>query len=174
MKRVVALLGVLIAAWVGYAAYALNQFADGVRNGDAPQIAAHVDFPAVRASLKEQANAALLANVSRPGGDLGGRIAAGLAAALGPGVVNNLVDTLVTPAGFSELMQRDGAGGAPAAPGEKIRADGFLRYASIVSPTQIRISDGKKPPLLFSFTGGTWKLTGVELPPDLIKQMLAR
>ena len=61
MRRVISVLLISAAAYVGFAAYSVWGLVSGIQQRDAVAISDHVDFPAVRASIKEQMTSALMA-----------------------------------------------------------------------------------------------------------------
>lgn len=98
MKKILALIlaaAVVIGGW-WYASplLALDGLRDAAVAGDEAELEERVDFPALRGSVKDQLRTALTDAVDSEGSDnpLG---AAG--AALGLGLVDGIVDTLVTP-----------------------------------------------------------------------------
>jgi hypothetical protein len=98
-----AVLLVLLAAFV-YASpwWQLRQLRAAVERHDADAVSAHVDFPALRDSVKGQ----LMASVSR---DLAAETNANLLAGLGKSMalafLNPMVDALVSPAGVIAMME---------------------------------------------------------------------
>ncbi|MBP7000689.1 DUF2939 domain-containing protein [Amaricoccus sp.] len=127
---------------------------------DPAALAAHVDFPALRESLKSELAAAMLAEAAaQPDG------AAALGAALGVAMIDPLVDGLVSPAGLRMMFAAEPARGGAAplggfgAEGElAIDRDGFstFRVARRDAPAEAA--------LVFRRDGYAWKLAGVELP----------
>lgn len=144
-----------------------------VQAGDAAALARHVDFPALRASLKPQVQDRI---VRAAGQDAqSGRFAAfGLTVAAG--LAGGLVDAMVTPVGLGAVMEgrkvwdRIGnvpppSSGTPAmgpapAPGPRLRFESTSRASAIVS-----LDDGSELTLVLSRSGMRWRLTEIRLPP---------
>lgn len=189
MKKLVALviaLAVLVGGW-WYASplMALDGLRDAAEAGNKAELEQRVDFPALRSSVKEQLRGALTAAMESEGGDnpLG---AAG--AALGLGLVDGIVDTLVTPewvattvtegqrrqaqaeAVEERLPAQDGTAPprkaeepAPATQREiewEIEREGLNSFRVT---TQNAAGD-TGPTLLFARDGLGWDLVGIEMP----------
>lgn len=172
MRRILAgLLWALLAAglYVAYAAYSIGDLVDGFRKGDADQIAAHVDFPSVRAGLKEQITAAMMQSAmkEKDGGGLG----TAFVAAFGPTMVGNMVDSMVTPSGLRTMMQNRAGDGDLT---KRFDLSTFLDHLTIISPTQIKISDPKSAALRLAFQDLTWKLVEVRLSDDALRDAAAK
>jgi len=161
MKRIPALAAgaLLVVAVTSFASpwWTLHSLRTAAARHDGGAVAAQVDFPALRTSVKEQMQASLKR-------DMG--IAAGLAMAL----VNPLVDTVVTPAGVAAMVEHGTVSigkphpapeaAEPAPPSDKpryaLRYRGWNRFA-------VTGDDGGS--FVFRRTGlWSWKLAGIELP----------
>lgn len=127
---------------------------------DAERLARHIDFPALRDSLKSELAAALVAEAAadrpdRPDG------AAAIGAALGLAMVEPLVDGLVSPAGLRLIFAAEGTGEAPAGglggAGARIERDGLSTF-------RVLADDGSGGALVFRRQGYAWKLVAVDLP----------
>src|SRR5215207_6481879 len=81
----------LVGSYAGSGAYAVHSLFEALRAKDSDALRDRVDFQSVRASLKEQASAEILKE--NPVTGAGGL----LAAAMAPALINNLIDTMVTP-----------------------------------------------------------------------------
>jgi hypothetical protein len=95
----------IFAAWYAYSPYQTvhaMKSAGESRNGE--DLAEHIDFPSVRASIKEQINARLLKVVKEESEE---NPVKALGAAFGGMLVDKLVDAYVTPAGLIEMMEGD-------------------------------------------------------------------
>jgi hypothetical protein len=103
-----------------------------------------IDFPAVRASLKEQASEAVRNKV---GGVLRNRTVTGLiAGTLGPQVVDRLIDQRVTPAAIAQMIK-----GAQ------------IEHASFSGPCVFTFQTANLKAST-RFTGAGWRVFWVELP----------
>lgn len=103
--------GLAVAAVVAFVgAYALSPvFAahaliEAGKRGDAAALNRMVDFPAFRASLKEELGQALADEMRDRGGEAGG-VLAGLGMMLAPSLVSGAVDTLVTPEAIGQMVR---------------------------------------------------------------------
>lgn len=93
----------LAAWWLAAPVLTFNALAEAARKGDVASLERLVDFPAVRASLKDQLAARLQAEIGKdrrladnPFGALG--------ALLAPTIVDQVVDAAVTPAGVAAMV----------------------------------------------------------------------
>ncbi len=110
MKRglITGLVGAAVALFVG--AYALSPvfaaqaLVHAAKTGDEDALHRLVDFPAFRASVKEELNAALLAEMRDRGGDVGGTLAS-LGMLLAPSLVSGAVDAFVTPGAIASMVR---------------------------------------------------------------------
>lgn len=170
------LLAVAVTAAVGYVAaspyLAVSAMRDAAIAGDAPRVAEHVDFPAVKESLKANLTAAALksAGASNEDNPLAGAGAMFAMALMGP-----MIDAVVSPQGLTQLMRQGelmpdpGSGDearktADAAP--KIDADMNYRDFSTFVVTLKDGKTGEQPVgLVFKRHGVvSWKLTSLDLP----------
>jgi hypothetical protein len=94
---VVALLGFYVA-WPAWSGYRIHRALEGK---DAAALAAKIDFPAVRASLRP----AVTAEMERLGGPATAQM---LKQSLGARLVDSMLDGLVTPQAFVEVYSRRG------------------------------------------------------------------
>lgn len=155
----------LTAVWYfASPAYAMSQLRDAAMEGDADELEEHIDFPAVRESVKGQMQAMMMAEMQKqaednPFGAMGGMFAMG--------IVGTVVDNMVTPSGMAAMikqgkMQRDPAeADRPSEPIEwEIERDGFDRFYA--RP----VGRDTKAGLKFERDGLGWKLTGLEMPAE--------
>jgi len=168
-KRISFIVLVFLVAYVGYAWFSVRALAIGVQKGDIDAIGDHVDFQSVRASLKEQITAALMAKAihdSSNKNDAGAQIGAGLMATFGPAMIGNFIDGYATPSGIAAFM-------STRSEAFEVRGDGFgpmkfFQHASIVSPTRFRLSYGGGTSVVFNFEDWIWKLTDIRVPQNLL------
>ena len=164
---------VIVGAATSYASpyLTLHEMRSAIADKDADSFASDVDFPAVRESLRAQF-IVMMQNQLWNDSELKGNPFAGIGMMLGMGMANQLIDTMVTPAGVMQMMSdaspkpisksRD----APASDHAFNPADYSVRYRnwSIVAVTGQRES---KPPVIFTFKRSgpwSWKLSAVALP----------
>ncbi|CAN2534386.1 hypothetical+protein [Methylocapsa aurea] len=187
MRRVLfACLALLALAllYAGYAFLSLRQLEAGVKAGDAVAISDHVDFPAVRGSIKEQL-ATIVMSRALDGADKnrspGARLGAGLLAAIGPALIDTAVDRFVSPAAIGALLARrataasPGQGPAAAGDGQEPRELDLRRFAhrfELLSPTRFRITHKDGVAIVFALSDWTWKVADIRIPPDLLKKLL--
>jgi hypothetical protein len=158
----------LVAFYIATPYLAMQRLYDGVMRMDADVIERHVEFPALRESLKEQANAYLATRLpkaqnGRP--SLFG--AAGLV--MLPKVVEALVDAYVTPTGMRQVLQDavvkvDGKEAAEKEPRRLRRED--IQYAFFENPDTFRI-EAKNMVFILRLKDWKWKLTDARLPPEV-------
>jgi len=105
MKRIIGVAVLIVFAVVGYAAagpfITLYQIASAVERQDSDKLARYVDFPSLRASLKEQLGALVAKEANARMKD---SPFAALAAGLATNLADGLVDSVVTPGGVASLM----------------------------------------------------------------------
>jgi hypothetical protein len=160
VKRLAILLAVVLALGAGWyfgsPLWTLQQMKSAAEKGDAKALSAHVDFPAVRESLKPQLGVKIGASRALP--ELGV-----LGDLLGDKLSEAAVDLLVRPEALRVVFATSPA--AAAAPAKlRLRAPEMdLRYEGI---DQFRLvnRDGSGGALIFRRHGIGWKLTGVTLP----------
>lgn len=155
----------------------IRQAADA---GDARALARHVDFPALRASLKPQVQDRIV-RAAGVEGQTGPFAAFGLT--LATGLAGGLVDAMVTPTGLAALMEgrrvwerasneplrpRTGTGtpatpasDAPTAPSRpRLRFESLSRSSAVVT-----LEDGSPLTLVLTRRGLRWRLSEIRLPP---------
>ncbi|HEX8302418.1 DUF2939 domain-containing protein [Sphingomonas sp.] len=162
MKRVLVALLLIAAVAAGgwYWAspwWALQSMKDAAEARDVTALSRHVDYPAVRASLKRQLRARMESG-ERDDGVLGALVAGGIA--------ERLVDIAVTPEGMRVIFAAAPLAGEPEPGRVGLKAsDMLVRRDSIDRFSMIR-RDGKPGTLVFRLRGARWMLTEIELPPQ--------
>ena len=101
-RPAIAVLALAICAWIYFAPYlTVRSMRLAAERGDAEALATHVDFPALRSSIKTQ----LADSISeRIGGDDSGGIFGSLGARLATAISNPVVDAMVSPQALSLLF----------------------------------------------------------------------
>jgi hypothetical protein len=134
------------------------RFTVALRSGDSAGISSHVDFPAIRTSLKKQ----LVARFAHP--------ATGHKrwSKLGPTLIDAIVDAYATPDGIAALISNPGALRSLRTPHEF----GFstaknvnwlkVKYAFFTGPRSF-VVDREGIKLRFRFTGSRWQLNDLDL-----------
>jgi hypothetical protein len=161
--------GLLVAAATSFASpwWSLHRLRDAVARHDADAVSAQVDFPALRASVKDQLQASISRDVdSADGGNPFAEIGRKFAMA----VANPLVDAVVSPEGVAAMVEHgkvsiarpatasDAPGAEP--PQEKpryaVHYRGWDRFA-------VTAQDGGS--FIFRRDGlWSWKLAGIDFP----------
>jgi len=167
-----AALGVLLLGYLAAGPFlTVNAIRDAVKAQNMPKLSRHVDFPALRGSLKLQLDDYL---VRRAGPEVQSNAFGAIALRIASGVASGTVDAMVTPAGLAAIMggrnmwQR--ASGGP----ERVDRDApppdpleGARYR-FESPSRFTatVVDDSGQPVVFVLTrsGLAWKLSDVRLP----------
>lgn len=149
------------AWWQASPGYAVARLQHAAVSGDAAEVAARVDFPALRQSLKAQLRDRLLAE-ARPESSALSAIGTRMALAF----VEPMVDAAVTPDVVQAVVAHAADADAPAAltavavlamPDANISRDGLDRFA--LRPA----AAPDMPALIFCRDGLSWQLCGVDL-----------
>ena len=166
----VAIIAILfLGAYIASPYVAVRDFIAAARSGDAARLNDAVDFPAVRRSLKPQVTEALTGRLGSPRkrsplADLGKLLA--------PVIVDQALDTLVTPDSITQLVRHGDphASGTGEAPKRRLSYSysyaGLDRFrATLASP------DHPASPASLIFERRNlfwWKLVRLELPKDIL------
>ncbi len=158
----IALLVILFGAWYfASPTYALKGLRDAAVAGNADALEAHVDFPALRESLKSEFKAKIMEEVTKP--DAGPMAALGIAFA--DKMLDTMLDGLMTPQGIARLIkqnQKKSSGDAKGAP-EKSFDNFEIKRSGLSKFTVINPSDANSPALIFKRDGLGWKLTEIDM-----------
>ena len=164
--RWVALVCVVLLLLYGVSPYfSFWRFTVALRTGDAAAVSSHVDFPAIRASLKKQLVARFASAAS--GHKRWSK--------LGPTLIDAIVDAYATPDGLAALISNPSAlrdlrlrREAPAVrrmmpmPSGTSRSCTKLRYAFFTSPRTF-VVDREGIKLRFRLSGLRWRLNELDL-----------
>jgi hypothetical protein len=177
MKKWIALAVIAVLALVGWVAagpfMTINAIRTAIQAQDAAAIAEHVDFPAVRSSLKAQAEDYI---ARRAGPEAQASLLGSIALRLASGATSGVVDAAATPAGLAVLLEgrnfwhrldgsRDGDSTyTPSLPrdpleGAEYRFDSTSRFTATV-----RNADGDPVVFVLTRQGLKWKVSDVRLP----------
>jgi hypothetical protein len=168
----------LASLYLALAGHAVYRVLGGLSSGDAPTVAAYLDAPSVKQKLKQQVDA-FLVNRSRNGlgrrNDLGAQIGAGLIAALGPALANNIVDALVTPEGLARILtsvekRPDNRGQGETSGGPGLFT--LLRQLRPLGLDRFELVDKSDGALVFSFRDWGWRITEIRAPPKMIEGLM--
>ena len=165
----VAVIAVLLVAggwWFASPWWTLKAMREAAAAHDEKALSAHVDYPALRASVKSEIAKQMAGS---GGGEAGGTLATVVAAIAGP-----IVDAAITPQGVQAMFEvRDGTkqgGAAPATEGgvlprppaandrPAIERDGIDQF-------RVRWQEQGTGTMVFRRHGLGWKLVGIDLPP---------
>jgi hypothetical protein len=178
MNKLVAALALIaalfLAAYGGSPYWAVQQLREAARTGDQEKLEAHVDFPAVRDSIKSQLNAAIAERVQAEG-DAENNPFAVLGAMLAPAIVEQAVNAYVTPDAIAKMV-KDGeapTGADAVAPEEESAKEedkAKLSYAySSLDRFKATVTSEDQPdePLVMTMERRGmfgWKLVRIDLP----------
>jgi len=175
LKIVVAVLLALLLGITAYVAsgpyFAVRAIRAAVRDNDAAALAEHVDFPALRGSLKAQLQDRL---VRSAGEDMQASAFGALGLSIAGRVIDGAVDTMVTPLGIGALMQgrilaSRFEGSITPVDSEGARApkqDAVYRYESPSRFTAtLRTQSGTPVVMVLTRHGVNWRLSDLRLAP---------
>ncbi|MFI5408064.1 DUF2939 domain-containing protein [Kaistia sp. UC242_56] len=195
MKKMI-VVGAVAAAllYVASPYFAIWSIYHSATTGDALALDEKIDWLTVRAGLKEQLGAAMVAGAVKNAKE--DQFAAGLMALAGPVVIDRAIDTYVNSQNLVQLIRDDEKRRAErrkiAAPTINIKVedqtlanDHFpqkdlslntdsITYAFFTSPTRFRLSIGDKDKgvlnVLMRFSPGGWEVYRIGLPDELMKE----
>ncbi|MGE3334975.1 MAG: DUF2939 domain-containing protein [Rhodospirillaceae bacterium] len=164
MKKIYLAGAALVLLAAGYVAagpyLALNEIRDGIVAQDEAALAAHIDFPVLRESMKEQIAAAMTARMEERSGGDPEMVAMGKLFA--SKMVEVMVDKIATPAGLAMMTSTKGVE-------EGLNKDNVLADFDISYEAWDRavVTQAEKPDatLILSRQGLSWRWTGVRLQP---------
>lgn len=168
---------VLLLAIVCYGAspyYSFWRFREALRNADRDGINAHVDFPALRESMKRELHARLFPQATSEKPKKKNRWEALLQNAA-PTLIDTLVDAYVTPDGIVALLadphiavaQKQPPNPSDAAPAAGHKFDwSKVGRAFFTGPRDFAV-DANGTTLRFRFSFAGWRLRQIDLPPDV-------
>lgn len=166
---------ILLVLLLGYVAagpfLTINAIRDAVQEQNMRKLSRHVDFPALRASLKLQLDDYL---VRRAGPEVQSNAFGAIALRIASGMAGGTVDAMITPGGLAAMMggsnvwQRASGGGVRAdagTPPADPLEDASYRFESPSRFTATVLDDAGQP-VVFVLTrqGLGWKLSDVRLP----------
>ncbi|WP_426071244.1 DUF2939 domain-containing protein [Janthinobacterium sp. DSP2-3-3] len=175
MKKITiaAAVAVIAVAAITYASpyYALHQIKTALAERNAEALATHVDFPALRASVKAQLESNMARSIEATAGS--DNPLAALGQSIANAMLGKMVDTMVSPAGVVALVNKSAVGpqaGADAsadapADGAQQKADYSASYAG-VNTFVVRAKDGKAQEgalVLLRHGVWDWKLSSIEI-----------
>ena len=176
MKKWIALTVVLLLALGAYVVAGPYLAINGIRTAlieqDTGRLERHVDFPALRVSIKAQ----MQDKLARRTGDMQSNLAGAFALSIANNFVGSGVDAMVTPLGIGALLQGrslwkkslgetvDGDSYSKAVPVDPLK-QAVRRYKSPSRFTATVLDeDGKPMVFVFKRNGLRWKLADIRLP----------
>ena len=176
MKKWIALTVVLLLALGAYVVAGPYLAITGIRTAlieqDTGRLERHVDFPALRVSIKAQ----MQDKLARRTGDMQSNLAGAFALSIANNFVGSGVDAMVTPLGIGALLQGrslwkkslgetvDGDSYSKAVPVDPLK-QAVRRYESPSRFTATVLDeDGKPMVFVFKRNGLRWKLADIRLP----------
>ena len=168
MRRLLLLLAIMLAAYVGYPYLTMYWIDRALLTDDKAALERLVDFPKVQADLKGEVQGQVLGKADefaekRP---ILGTFGQALAKLFAPGLVDSAVDGMATP---------DAILGSPTVVEHRERDESFVdfvTYAFFASPTRFTfdLKDPEKPDSLtvtaiMELVGIRWRVVGIDLPP---------
>jgi|SRR5579871_4190740 len=164
----IAVLALLMGAYLASPFFALSALAQGIRDDNRDEIAAEVDFPAVRASLKDQVDGYLEGRASDDR-DLSQNPFGNVLLTLVPKIVDTVVDRIVTPDGIAFLLAQPLNVHRPHTE-ESDRGGAYSRSFVFtgIDDFRVRLTNRKDPTIVFGLVferhGFSWRLARLELP----------
>jgi len=181
---IIAAVGILaVGAVASYCSpyWTMHEMRSAIVDNDADGFSSHVDFPALRENLRAQ----MLTLMQRKMGndpELKGNGFAALGMVMVMGVMNQMIDTMVTPAGVMTMVSQGKA--KPPVPGDTQSASAnqpttsnsaepknysvrYKDWLTVIATT----NEGSAEPIAFIFKRDglwSWKLAGINLPLDSI------
>ena len=175
MKTRIAVVLLLVAAWVAWPYWSAYRLVEAINEGDVQQLEQRVDWLELRAGLHQNIADEL---VEATAGESRG-IAGALAAIAGPTLIDRMVTALVNPTTLAMLVRQhassEAAGGRSLGSLPEIDRS-KIRYAFFTGPLtfEIDVAAGEGEPelgLVFRFQG-SWRLSRLRLPEDEIRRLV--
>lgn len=142
------------AGWVAAGPwYVTAQIRDGIVHGDEVLLARHVDFPALRADLKQQLHAMLAGRAAARQDERMAQVVAGIAALL----VDGMVERYVTPDGLAALS----SGGEGRRPFANARHDWEAHDRHVL---YVPAGNDDEVGFVLARRGLHWQLVAIRLP----------
>lgn len=172
MNRFPVLIGAILVAGIGFGWYfgspywTLKQIHSAAEARDGDRLAAYVDFPALRDSLKAELAAAAMAQASQ---DEEGFGVAG--AAIGTAFAGAMVDQMVTESGLREMMRQEDRRGPAAIEDFDMESIEIERVGLSEFRLTSKDPEMKGGAVVFLREGLAWKVAGVRLPDEARARM---
>lgn len=160
------IVGVLYLASPYFATY---QLIIALKSGDSITLKKRIDFPELRESLKEQFKTYMIKqakeSLSKAKDDPMDAFGAGIAAAIGPTLIDGMIENFVTPSGLAGLIAdpKNAASGQNSKSGLTIPA---VTWAFFSSPTEFKIINSERSTLYLKLKDFRWMLYAITFPQD--------
>lgn len=149
------------AGWYfGSPRWTLYQMKAAAEAGDIDTLASYVDFPKLRASLKDEVKAKAAAQLQS------GKGLEALGAMLAINMVDGLIDGMVTPSVLQKVFVRDKESGPEGMANIDATADDLIIARSGFDRFVLRRPNAGAGALIFERFGLGWKLTGMRLADE--------
>lgn len=153
---------------------ATYQLINALKSGDSTTLKKRIDFPELRESLKDQFKTYMIQqakeSLSKAKDDPMDAFGAGIAAAIGPALIDGMVDNFVTPSGLAGLIAdpKNAASGRSPESGLKIPA---VTWAFFSGPTEFKITNREGSTLHLKLQNFRWMLYAITFPQDGISMV---
>lgn len=145
--------------------WTLHQMKAAADANDADTLNSYIDYPTLREDLKAEVREQMIAEAKKDKSGFGG-----LGVAIGTAVIGPVIDGLITPAGVrAALIAKRDQPQAKAAPGAastlRLPDDPVIArrgFSEFLVSSKLHPKSG----LVFKRHGLSWKLSGVDLPPN--------
>jgi hypothetical protein len=178
---IIAAVAAFLIAYFASPLLAVNALTKAAKTGDEAELTRLVDFPALRASAKEELRARMIAEM-RVDGAMADAALSGLGMVLAPALASGLIDVLVTPEAVGSMV-RNAKTPNPAdrvreteetTPEVKAAAQDDIRQSFAyrdLNTFALTLTDPERPdqPLVLILDRRglfDWKLSGIDLTPD--------
>lgn len=146
--------------------WTLKQIRDAAQAGNSDALATHVDFPALRADMKAEMAAQVMAKSKQDDGGFGK-----LGEIFALAMVDKLIDGMISPAGLRVMFAgADTVDGSNSKPLQMNMDDVRIEHTGLSGFKLHRAKTGdEKAVLVFARDGLGWKLVGVDFPAEAAK-----
>lgn len=152
------LAAVLLAGWEYVSpAYTLRAMRDAAARGDAPAVSSHVDYPALRDSIKSGINRAIARRIEKSKGAPGA-----IAMAIASRAAGSMIDRMVNPEALALALSDPRKADSPLA--RTWRGEVVIERRSLSNFAIVNRDDPNAPRLVFTRHWPGWTLSGIEMP----------
>jgi hypothetical protein len=178
MKKIAILIALIVIVAVGYIAagpfIAIHEIKSGIEHQDSEKISGYVDFSVLRTNLKEQFNALFMKHAAS---ELKDNPFAALGMAFASKLIDNMVDSFVTPASLTNLMegkkpqQPQGIAEPKESSSQKPEPFKNARYtydSTSKFSAWVKDDKGEETRFVFMRDGLSWKLSNILIPTNML------